>query len=391
MSGPEETIGQAGNGPARPAAEQRATSLDALIEHSPLAIVLLDPTHHIRLVNPAFEKLFLYSPSEVIGTDIDDLIAPAGSEASEEAHELTRRVLSGGPVHSAGRRRRKDGSTAEVEVHGVPLIDEGRLWGVYAIYQDISERREVERLKDEFVAMVSHDLKTPLTSVRLSLGLLADGTLGPQTPKALEVIGIAEQNVTRLVNLINDLLDLKRMEAGAMELKLEPLAIQAVVDRSLEVVRPLANERGVKLEAAPTAALGIGDAPRLIQVVVNLLSNAVKFSPSGRTVRVEAAEPGDWVEVRVVDQGRGIPAEHRERIFEPFRQVQRSDSEMKGGTGLGLAICRAIVVQHGGSMGVESEAGAGSTFWFRIPAAGSKERGAEPLRSPVPAPRDGSA
>ena len=366
---PEDSVVDPANERRGPRAEQRATSLDALIEYSPLAIVLLDPSHHIRLVNPAFEKLFRYGASEVVGADIDDLIAPSGSEASEEAHDLTHRVLSGQAVHSTGRRRRKDGTTAEVEIHGVPLIHQGHLWGVYAIYQDISERREVERLKDEFVAMVSHDLKAPLTAVRLSLGLLADGTLGPQTEKAREVIAIADQNVNRLVNLINDTLDLKRIEAGGMELKLEPVPIQAVIDRSIEAVAPLASERGVRLDARPSTAIVRGDDSRLIQVVVNLLSNAVKFSVSGKTVRVEVSSAPECAEIRVVDQGRGIPAEHRETIFQPFRQVRRSDAEIKGGTGLGLAICRAIVVRHGGSIGFESEVGKGSTFWFRLPAA----------------------
>jgi PAS domain S-box-containing protein len=356
--------------PERPGVSQRATSLDALIEYSPLAIVLLDPSHHIRLVNPAFERMFLYAAPEVVGADIDDLIAPEGSGTYEEAHQLTRSVLTGQPVHATGRRRRKDGSSVEVEIHGVPLIDNGRQWGVYAIYQDISERREVERLKDEFVAMVSHDLRTPLTAVRLSLGLLADGTLGPQSEKARQVIAVAEQNVARVVNLTNDILDLKRIEAGRLQLKLETLAIQSVVERSVEAVRPLAVEKNLQLESFFSEALVRGDSQRLIQVVVNLLSNAVKFSDPGQAVRVEVSSPLPWVEVRVVDRGRGIPAEHREAIFEPFHQVRRTDASLKGGTGLGLAICRAIVAQHGGSVGVDSQVGRGSTFWFRLPSAG---------------------
>lgn len=238
-----------------------------------------------------------------------------------------------------------------------------------AFLRDISERRHVERLKDEFVAMVSHDLKTPLTAVRLSLGLLADGTMGPQPPKALDVIKIAGQNIDRLVDLTNDILDFKRIEAGRLELKLVPISIAEVIDGSLEVIRPLADERRLKLVVPFSSARLLGDPARLHQVMVNLLSNAVKFSPPEGSIAIDVVEQGGWVEVRVTDHGRGIPAEHRETVFEPFRQLSRSDAKLKGGTGLGLAICRAIVRQHGGTMGLESEIGKGSTFWFRISSA----------------------
>lgn len=227
----------------------------------------------------------------------------------------------------------------------------------------------MERLREELVAVVSHDLKTPLTSVRLSLGVLADGTLGPLGPAAKNVVAIAERNVDRMVKLANDLLDLKRLEAGRLEMHIEPLPIQSVIDRCFEVVRELAIAQGVILHGGCSATRVMGDGERLAQVITNLLSNAIKFSPPAGHVTVDVREVEGWAEVRVTDEGRGIPPGFQETVFERFRQVSPGDSREKKGSGLGLAICKAIVVQHGGTIGVESEEGKGSSFWFRLPLA----------------------
>ena len=218
---------------------------------------------------------------------------------------------------------------------------------------------------------MSHELRTPLTSIGLSLKILAEGTVGPLPPAAREVLAIAERNVDRMVRLANDVLDLKRLEAGRMDLRRETVAVQSVVDGCFELLRALANGRGVVLESLPTTARALGDEERIEQVLTNLLANAIKFSPVGGRIRVETRADDEWVEVRVTDEGPGVPVRYRESIFERYRQVPRSDAAARPGSGLGLAICQAIVSQSGGTMGLESEEGRGSCFWFRLPCAGA--------------------
>jgi signal transduction histidine kinase len=173
----------------------------------------------------------------------------------------------------------------------------------------------------------------------------------------------------RLIDLINDILDLERMEAGQLSLDRQPTLLVTVLEGARETVEALAGQHEVALEVPSPDAVVLGDRDRLIQVVVNLLSNAIKFSPRGTRVRVDARLAGRRVRVAVSDEGRGVPPELREQIFEPFRQVEGSDARHKGGTGLGLAICRSIVEQHGGAIGVEGREGPGATFWFTIPTA----------------------
>jgi two-component system cell cycle sensor histidine kinase/response regulator CckA len=223
---------------------------------------------------------------------------------------------------------------------------------------------EVELIKKGFLSTVSHELRTPLTSIRGSLGLLASGTVGELSSECMEIVGIAERNAIRLMALINDILDLERLETGTIELNFAQVSIDSILHRAMESMATLGHH--VTVEAPEVSSTIWADADRIVQVLVNLLSNAVKFSPpSGKVTIGVVAQRGD-IEFRVTDQGRGVPASHHRSIFEPFRQVQTSDAREKGGTGLGLAISRSIVQQHGGTIGVDSEDGAGSSFWFRI-------------------------
>jgi len=218
---------------------------------------------------------------------------------------------------------------------------------------------------------VSHELRTPLTSIRGSLGLLVAGVTGELTPQGRELVRLAERNAVRLTALINDILDFERLDSGRVSMQFAAADLQALVEQSFESVRAFADEKGISLASRPTEAWAWADADRIVQVLVNLLSNAIKFSPAGREVRVWAEDHGSRVRLFVKDQGRGIPATYRQRIFERFVQVEDSDKRDQGGTGLGLAICKAIVEHHGGRIGVESEVKVGSTFWFEIPTAAS--------------------
>lgn len=227
---------------------------------------------------------------------------------------------------------------------------------------------QAARRKQELVSMVSHDLRTPLTSVQASLTLLSEGVMGTLPVKAQKEVLNAETNTGRLINLINDLLDIEKMEAGQMRVERSLTDVQSIFQRSAEAVKAFADKQKVTVKIETTDLDVYADGDRMIQVVINLLSNAIKFSPEGSTVTLNAIpSPGGMVKMQVIDQGRGIPEEFKASVFERFQQVELADAKAKKGTGLGLAICKALVEVHEGSIGVESEQGKGSTFWFTIP------------------------
>jgi CheY-like chemotaxis protein len=251
-----------------------------------------------------------------------------------------------------------------------PVLDrQGGITEFVAIKQDVTERKMVERMKSEFVSTVSHELRTPLTSIRGSLGLVAGGVAGELPPQVQRLIGIALSNSDRLVRLINDILDIEKIESGRMDFRKQPADLVGIVRQALEANQAFAAQHNVALELleAPAHAEVLGDSDRLIQVMTNLLSNAAKFSPPGGRVTVRITPDGQSIHVSVADQGPGIPDEFRSRIFRKFAQADSSDTRQKGGTGLGLSIAKAIVEMHGGRIGFETEAGRGTTFWFEIP------------------------
>ncbi|MBW3602910.1 MAG: response regulator, partial [Actinobacteria bacterium] len=252
---------------------------------------------------------------------------------------------------------------------------------------DISERRHMERIKDEFLSVVNHELRTPLTSVHGALGLLASGALGPLPDKGRRMVEIAVSNTDRLIRLINDILDIERMDSGRVSLNPTVADAGELMAHATEAMQPMANQAGVELVTVPYPAPVWADSDRVIQTLTNLLSNAVKFSPSGASVSLTAQREGGDVLFRVTDRGRGIPPAKLETIFGRFQQVDATDSRDKGGTGLGLAICRTIVSQHGGRIWVESTPGQGSTFSFTLPVSdGTRE--AQPFE---PAPTQDGA
>jgi PAS domain S-box-containing protein len=233
--------------------------------------------------------------------------------------------------------------------------------------EDITERKEVERLKNELVSVVGHELRTPLTSIRGSLGLVEAGIAGELPPEARDMVVIARENTDRLVRLVNDTLDLERLEGGRVDVELRPVRAADLLAAAAQNVELLAAAAKVALEWADEGVELLADPDRIVQALVNLVGNAIKFSPEGSTVRISIARRDEDVLVSVCDQGRGIPADQLEAVFERFRQVDASDRREKGGTGLGLAISRAIVEQHGGRIWAESPEGGGATFRFTLP------------------------
>ena len=265
--------------------------------------------------------------------------------------------------------RRKDGSDFPVEIF-LQLAHEEDVHRFVAIVRDITERHRVDKMKREFISTVSHELRTPLTSIRGALGLVAGGATGVIPDKAQELVNIASNNCDRLVRLINDILDMEKIESGKMTFDLQQVDLRALLKEAIDANQVYAAQHQVTIvvegELLPREVNG--DRDRLMQVLTNLLSNAAKFTAPGGTVHISLAdEPGKLV-LRVRDEGLGIPEDFKARIFQQFSQADSSDTRGKGGTGLGLSITKAIVEHHGGKIGFESVAGQGTTFWVNLPA-----------------------
>ncbi len=238
----------------------------------------------------------------------------------------------------------------------------------------LTKRSQLDLLKDEFISTVSHELRTPLTSIRGSLGLLSSGIMGNLDPKAQNLLRIAVTNTDRLIRLINDILDLERMESGRAPLQIRRCSLRDLVQQAADTMAGMALEATVRivLEAPPSstspeALYFDGDSDRMLQVLTNLLSNAIKFSPSASTIRVHVEATSDSILLKVSDEGRGIPADKLDTIFDRFQQVEPSDARQKGGTGLGLAITRSIVQQHSGSIWAQRNLGPGTTLCVMLP------------------------
>ena len=237
------------------------------------------------------------------------------------------------------------------------------------LVREINERKQAEKVKNEFTSTVSHELRTPLTSIKGSLGLIKSGAIGPLPDKQLSMINIAYANCDRLVLLINDILDMEKIEAGKMDFHMEPMEVVSLVEDAIEANQGYGEEHGVTFVKAvmDEKILANGDRNRLMQVLSNLMSNAAKFSPSEEQVELSVTHNGNTIRIAVKDNGLGIPDEFRESIFEKFSQVDSSDTRKEGESGMGLSITRAIVEQHGGVIDFDSEVGVGSTFFFTLP------------------------
>jgi light-regulated signal transduction histidine kinase (bacteriophytochrome) len=263
---------------------------------------------------------------------------------------------------------RRDGTKFPVEYISTPIEEQGQIIGAVVIFKDITERQIIERMKDEFVSVVSHELRTPLTSICSALGLLAHGSLDSQPVKRQRMLEIAFENTNRLVRLINDILDIERINSGKVTMHFQICNAADLMTQAANEMHAMAEKAEITLCLTPLETQLWADPDRIVQTLTNLLSNAIKFSPPGSTVWLSAViEMPSYILFQVKDQGWGIPEDKLETIFDRFQQVDASNSRNQGGTGLGLAICRSIVQQHGGAIWVESKLDLGSTFYFTLP------------------------
>ena len=359
------------------AAQRQKQYFEDLVLNNPVAIVTLDTNHNVVSCNPAFEELFGYTQVEAIGRNLDELISTEATRS--EAVEYTRQALDR-PIHGIGRRRRKDASLVDVEVLGVPVIVAGERVGLMGLYHDISElleaRREAEAAnsaKSQFLASMSHELRTPLNAIIGYSEMVQEEVeeLGqPGLASDLTKIRTAGRH---LLALINDILDLSKIEAGKMELFLETFDLGTLLEEVVTTVRPLVekNKNRLVVQRPPQPGTIHADLTKVRQMLLNLLSNACKFTKDGTITLTLARErpAGEEVVLSVADTGVGMTPEQMNRLFEAFSQAEASTTSKYGGTGLGLAITRRFCEMMGGDVTVRSEAGRGSTFTVRLPSA----------------------
>lgn len=364
---------------------------EALVENSPVAIVTLDLEERIVTFNPAFERLFGYRLDEAVGKDINTLIVP--EEMRPESEQYSRTVVEGGTLHVFTQRQTRDGKILDVELHAVPVIVGGQRVGALAIYHDVSDLQRARKAaeaadlaKSNFLANMSHEIRTPMNGIIGMLELLQGTELSEDQADYLET---ARQSADALLSLINDILDFSKIEAGRMTLEMIDFDLRTTVEGVATIMAQRAEARGLELACliyhnVPSRLRG--DPGRLRQVLVNLVGNAIKFTHQGEVViRVMLeSEVKDQVTLlfTVSDTGIGIPADRLGVIFERFMQVDSSTTRQYGGTGLGLAISRQLVEMMGGEIGVESEVGKGSTFWFTARFGKSSAQ----VEAEVPAP-----
>jgi PAS domain S-box-containing protein len=353
---------------ARRQVEASGRKLELFAERAPIAVLEMDAQGAITEVNNAAELLFGYTAAELTGRDIRFLVRP---EFHAEFDRRWKRLIG---THSseAGliRNPRRDGMDVICDWTFTPLVNpEGTVIAVLAQGRDVTAQREAERVKKEFTSTLSHELRTPLTSIIGSLQLINNGVVGAVDQDVAEMTVVAERNGQRLLDLINDLLDIERIESGKLTLVPELIAIDEVVREAMVLNKAFAERFGVRFELASSlpGRSVLADRKRLLQVMTNLLSNAAKFSPEGDAVEIRMDETGPRVRVEVQDHGPGIPEAFRSRIFGRFAQADSTASRQKGGTGLGLAICKRLIEMMRGRIGFEDRPGGGTTFWFELP------------------------
>ncbi|WP_293146890.1 MULTISPECIES: PAS domain S-box protein [unclassified Microcoleus] len=339
----------------------------SLLENVQLIVVGLDASGNINYVNPFFVGLTGYTNEEVLGNNWFENFLPSSSQQSTEADFLELLTHNAHPYYR-NVILTKSGEERFIAWNNTMLQDsDGTIIGSINIGEDITERNKVEQIKDEFIGIVSHELRTPLTAIQMSLGLLKTGIYDKKPEKSRRMIEIALIDTNRLVNLVNDILDLERLESGRAFLDKTVCKAADLMQQVVDALQAIATQNQISLIITPTDAEVWAAADAILQTLTNLLSNALKFSDVGSAIYLSAQKQTDCVLFQVRDRGRGIPADKLELVFGRFQQVDASDSREKGGTGLGLPICRSIIEQHGGKIWVESIFGEGSTFFFTLP------------------------
>lgn len=325
------------------------------------------PDNPIIYCNDAFLELSGYKKHQVLGRNCRFLQRDDRDQGSIQ--QIKEAISREQAITTILRNYRRDGSLFWNELTVSPVHDDkGRLINFVGIQNDISARKDAERRVSEFYSVISHELRTPLTSINGALSVIADGSAGKVNPQVLRMVQIALDNSERLMRLISDILDWKKIESGKFRLASKTVMPEQIVDSVIATTKPLAAKSGITLKKDVRSHSSLLlDEDRITQVLTNLVDNAIKFSPAGGTVTVKVELlDADTTRFSIIDQGPGIEVEQREKLFKLFQQLDSSDKRKIGGTGLGLAISKSLVELHGGQIGVDSGPGQGSTFWFEL-------------------------
>ncbi|MDP4267937.1 MAG: ATP-binding protein [Bacteroidota bacterium] len=341
--------------------EKSEMYIRAIIDSIQDVLIVINVSGMIELSNPAASKMFNYCENELFGSNITKLIPDFNIDAIEiMCSEYSNAIENIGI--------KKDKSEFPVEI-SLNLLNFDNKTTYIILIRDITDRKQIEKMKNHFVSVVSHELRTPITSIQGALGLLTDKNIIIQPDKSKKLVDIALKNSFRLLNLVNDILDIEKVNAGKMKFSIESFdAIQAV-DHVLLMNKLYASRYNVHfvLETLLEKVKIKADVQRFEQVLINLLSNAAKFSPSGENIVIYVSRNVGMIRISVSDNGAGIPAEFQDRIFQKFAQSDSSDSRKKGGTGLGLSICKGLVENMGGNIGYLVKPEGGTTFFFELP------------------------
>ena len=352
--------------------QSRNDGLARIVELTNDAVCSYDLEGHVISWNEAASRLFHFNREEVLGKPFSVL------PADHDFPALLKQIVEGELIvnQDAGRTC-KDGERVDVSVTASALRDVcGKLTGISVIARDNTNKKDAEKRISEFYSSISHELRTPLTSIRGALSLIDDGVVGVDSTDAVELIKIAKASSIRLIRLINEILDLRKIEAGKLVLRLASTKASVLVTNVAYAMIGMASEYGVTIETELIEDVDVHvDSDRITQVLTNLISNAIKFSPMGSTVKVRAERAGHCVRFSVSDEGAGIPESEQHKLFGRFQQLDSSDSRPQEGSGLGLAISKALVEEHKGIVGVRSQPGHGSTFYFELPVAAQDRSG----------------
>lgn len=355
---------------AEEALRDQAQHIQAILDNVIDGIITIDERGAVASFNQAAERIFGYLPAEVLGQNVK-MLMPEPYHSEHDGYLSSYRATGVERVIGTGREvvgRRKNGDTFPMDLAVSEISHDGKCMFV-GLVRDITERKRVEQMKIEFVSTVSHELRTPLTSIAGALGLLIGGAMGELPAAVKPLLEIAHKNSLRLTHLINDLLDMEKIAAGKMHFDMQLLPLTPLVEQTLAANKGYGELRQVRFELAkPVDDVEVRvDSQRLQQVLANFLSNAAKYSPEGERVEVSIERRGTRVRVAMRDRGPGIADEFRPRIFQKFSQADSSDTRQKGGTGLGLAISKELVEHMEGTVGFDSVAGEGATFWAELP------------------------
>ncbi|WP_126455512.1 PAS domain S-box protein [Sulfuriflexus mobilis] len=360
---------------------RQRTILENIID----GIVTIDDKGVVRSLNHAAELIFGYAADDIIGNNVN-MLMPEPYKTQHDGY--LHHYLSTGERKVIGIGReveglRKDGSVFPMDLAVSEMSIDGRRTFI-GIVRDITERKRIETMKNEFVSTVSHELRTPLTAIRGSLGLLTAGVVGELPPKAMDMLKIATNNTERLLILINDILDMQKITSGKIAFKFLNIPLTAFLEQVVRDNETYAREHhaSIRLVKSIDGARVYADKDRLMQVMANLISNAAKFSPEGDVIEISMARHNDRLRISVTDHGEGIPEEFKDKLFDQFTQSDTSTTRKKGGTGLGLSISKIIIEKHGGEIDFVSEMGIGTTFFVDLPELSSDE-----INSSVEAPR----